>query len=169
MDFLNLNSSVHSTEQTDKTFHLKNALKTWREARSICREQHTDLVSGLTQLRDGDFRKEIEGHQHQQVWIGLFRHRWRWSDGSAFRLWDPEQFEDGGDEACAAVSDGNWKFDKCNERKYFFCSIGEYMSSVCSVLLLLLLSTLFVSRTLPSLQDQITPKSPVREGSSGDT
>uniref|UniRef100_A0A8C4GYH3 C-type lectin domain-containing protein n=1 Tax=Dicentrarchus labrax TaxID=13489 RepID=A0A8C4GYH3_DICLA len=61
----------------------------WPEAQNYCRENHTDLVSGLNQLNDPDLKEQINSYD---VWIGLFRDTWRWSDGShfSFRNWDVE-------------------------------------------------------------------------------
>ncbi|XP_068584391.1 C-type mannose receptor 2-like [Cebidichthys violaceus] len=107
-----------------KKFHLMNETKTWLEAQSYCRENHTDLVSGLTQLNEEEFKTEIEPEKAKQLWIGLFRDTWRWSDESSFsfRFWDPDQFEDEDDKKCAmTVSNGKWSSDECSKKKPFFC------------------------------------------------
>ncbi|XP_031697694.1 C-type lectin lectoxin-Phi1-like [Anarrhichthys ocellatus] len=76
-------------ENNQNKYHLINESKTWLEAQSYCRERHTDLISGPTQLNDEEFKK-IELYKF--VWIGLFRDTWRWSNGSSFsfRSWDPD-------------------------------------------------------------------------------
>uniref|UniRef100_A0A3Q2D8J3 C-type lectin domain-containing protein n=1 Tax=Cyprinodon variegatus TaxID=28743 RepID=A0A3Q2D8J3_CYPVA len=58
-----------------------------------CRENHTDLVSGLPQLQED----ELKGYsslieKHFLISIGLFRDTWRWSDGSSFsfRHWNDQ-------------------------------------------------------------------------------
>ncbi|KAM6894261.1 C-type mannose receptor 2-like [Lycodopsis pacificus] len=118
--------SLPGVEFNDNTnqnkFHLIKQEKTWREAQSYCREHHTDLVSGPTQLNDEEFKTEIEPERNRRVWIGLFRDTWRWSDesSSSFRSWDPEKFKDEGDK-CVTVSNGNWSSDECNHTKPFFC------------------------------------------------
>uniref|UniRef100_A0A3Q2QXR8 C-type lectin domain-containing protein n=1 Tax=Fundulus heteroclitus TaxID=8078 RepID=A0A3Q2QXR8_FUNHE len=57
--------------------------KTWQKAQSYCREKHTDLVSGLKQLQDGELEKVMESEGNEPpIFIGLFRDSWRWSDGS---------------------------------------------------------------------------------------
>uniref|UniRef100_A0A671XGT6 C-type lectin domain-containing protein n=1 Tax=Sparus aurata TaxID=8175 RepID=A0A671XGT6_SPAAU len=68
------------------------------KAQKHCREKHTDLVSGLDQLRDNNFTSEIKKFEVHFWWIGLFRDSWRWSDGSkaSFRNW--ESFEDDNSE-----------------------------------------------------------------------
>ncbi|XP_068584366.1 macrophage mannose receptor 1-like isoform X2 [Cebidichthys violaceus] len=103
-------------EKNQKKFHLINKEKTWLEAQSYCREHHTDLVSGLTQLNDEEFKTETEPESNREVWIGLFRDTWRWSDESSFsfRFWDPDQFQDEDDKKCAmTVSNGKWSSDEC--------------------------------------------------------
>uniref|UniRef100_A0A8C9ZNI2 C-type lectin domain-containing protein n=1 Tax=Sander lucioperca TaxID=283035 RepID=A0A8C9ZNI2_SANLU len=52
---------------------------TWPEAQSYCRENHTDLISGVNQLKD--FKTQYPNHAKTPVWIGLFRDCWSWSDG----------------------------------------------------------------------------------------
>ncbi|XP_068584385.1 macrophage mannose receptor 1-like isoform X1 [Cebidichthys violaceus] len=111
-------------EKKQKKFHLIHEKKTWLEAQSYCREHHTDLVSGLTQLNEEEFKTEIESVSNIYVWIGLFRDTWRWSDESSFsfRFWDPDQFKDEDDKKCAmTVSNGKWSSDECSKKKPFFC------------------------------------------------
>uniref|UniRef100_A0A3B3X2Z4 C-type lectin domain-containing protein n=1 Tax=Poecilia mexicana TaxID=48701 RepID=A0A3B3X2Z4_9TELE len=65
--------------------------KTWTEAQSYCRENHTDLISGTKQIEDEEVKNEIS-HVGSNTYIltGLFRDTWRWSDGSSFsfRHWN---------------------------------------------------------------------------------
>uniref|UniRef100_A0A3B5LCM9 C-type lectin domain-containing protein n=1 Tax=Xiphophorus couchianus TaxID=32473 RepID=A0A3B5LCM9_9TELE len=59
--------------------------KTWAEAQSYCREKHTDLISGTKQLQDEEVKKETSSvGDDTYILIGLFREKWRWSDGSSF-------------------------------------------------------------------------------------
>ncbi|XP_050931474.1 C-type lectin lectoxin-Enh4 [Lates calcarifer] len=60
----------------NKTFHLINNKKTWPQAQSYCREHHTDLISGVHQLEDEEFKTQGKS---KRLWIGLFRDTWRWS------------------------------------------------------------------------------------------
>uniref|UniRef100_A0A3B4T798 C-type lectin domain-containing protein n=1 Tax=Seriola dumerili TaxID=41447 RepID=A0A3B4T798_SERDU len=68
--------------------------KNWRQAQSYCREHHTDLASG-DQLEDDKLKEEIQ--DSDELWIGLFRDTWTWSDGSNFSFshWDQGPFGDG--------------------------------------------------------------------------
>ncbi|KAE8279382.1 Poly [ADP-ribose] polymerase 14 [Larimichthys crocea] len=97
-----------------------NKPMTWSQAQKYCRDNHTDLISGLTQLNQvKDLNPPTES-----FWIGLFRDTWRWSDGSSssFRNWDPEV----GDKNCALLkSSGQWRSADCDETKPFFCYDDE--------------------------------------------
>ena len=54
-------------------------------ARQYCRTHHTDLVSIRSPAENQVVREVAAGHE---VWIGLFKDTWRWSDGRySFRFW----------------------------------------------------------------------------------
>ncbi len=72
---------VHSTgtKQSSNKFHLINKILTWPQAQNYCRQHHTDLVCGPSQLQDKEFiqlKSEIKSQEN--LWIGLFRDTWRW-------------------------------------------------------------------------------------------
>uniref|UniRef100_A0A7N6AIS1 C-type lectin domain-containing protein n=1 Tax=Anabas testudineus TaxID=64144 RepID=A0A7N6AIS1_ANATE len=67
-------------------YHFIGENKTWDER--YCRVNHTDLVSGLDQLDDDSVKNESD------VWIGVFRDTWRWSDGRNFSFRNWEYVED---------------------------------------------------------------------------
>ncbi|XP_027143338.1 lymphocyte antigen 75-like [Larimichthys crocea] len=101
-------------KQPNDTYCVINKPMTWSRAQKYCRDNHTDLISGLTQLNN------ITDRPGENFWIGLFSDRWRWSDGSSssFRNWDPEV----GDKNCALLkSSGQWRSVDCEETKPFFC------------------------------------------------
>uniref|UniRef100_A0AAZ1XBJ6 C-type lectin domain-containing protein n=1 Tax=Oreochromis aureus TaxID=47969 RepID=A0AAZ1XBJ6_OREAU len=81
-----------------KSIHLIEKKMTWTEAQKYCRDHYTDLASGLDQA-DGEEFKTLKQSKDSpmNVWIGLFRDTWRWSDGSnfSFRHWNMESFYDG--------------------------------------------------------------------------
>ncbi|KAL3046157.1 hypothetical protein OYC64_004214 [Pagothenia borchgrevinki] len=93
--------------------------KNWLQAQSYCRENHTDLVSGFTQI------KAIKDQDRSSImWIGLFREIWSWSDGKnfSFRHWDPDSFKDEATKTCAmTTSNGKWSSDNCRDKKPFYC------------------------------------------------
>ncbi|XP_043954174.1 C-type mannose receptor 2-like [Gambusia affinis] len=80
----------YNDSNSSKKYHLIQEKKKWTEAQSFCREKHTDLISGTKQLEDEEVKKEIS-HVGDDTYIftGLFREKWRWSDGSSssFRHW----------------------------------------------------------------------------------
>ncbi|CAJ1086083.1 C-type mannose receptor 2-like [Xyrichtys novacula] len=106
---------------SDKQYEWINEEMTWIQAQNYCRREHTDLVSGVDQLDDEKFKEDFKDKEN--LWIGLFRDTWRWSDGSnsSFRKW--KEFRDGVKEKkCATVDQhGNWESDDCNAKKPFFC------------------------------------------------
>ncbi|XP_035863604.1 macrophage mannose receptor 1-like [Sander lucioperca] len=99
-------------------------MKNWQDAQSYCRENYTDLISGVQQLED--FKTQHPNHANypwNTFWIGLFRDSdWSWSDGSSFsfRSWD--EHKEYPKKTCAmTTSDGKWSSDDCNKTKPFFC------------------------------------------------
>ncbi|XP_044040845.1 macrophage mannose receptor 1-like [Siniperca chuatsi] len=109
-------------KQSNNKFNLIDINMTWPQAQNYCRQHHTDLVSGLNQL------KELTdvSYSGKKLWIGLFRDTWRWSDGSnsSFRNWDLELFKDQDNKKCAMTvlnRFGKWNSDDCTKRKPFFC------------------------------------------------
>uniref|UniRef100_A0A3Q1JP35 C-type lectin domain-containing protein n=1 Tax=Anabas testudineus TaxID=64144 RepID=A0A3Q1JP35_ANATE len=88
------------TKQSNESFHLIIYTLTWPQAQRYCRVNHTDLVSGLDQLDDNSLKSGSD------VWIGVFRDTWRWSDGRnfSFRNWEyVEDLVDGqSDKTCAS-------------------------------------------------------------------
>ncbi|XP_038132791.1 C-type mannose receptor 2-like [Cyprinodon tularosa] len=106
--------------KTTEKFYLIKEKKTWLEAQSYCREKHKDLISGMKQLED--FLPVDEN-----VFIGLYRDTWKWSDGSSFsfRHWnlqfDDENYNSGQCAMTVFDDGGRWKNDNCSIRKPFIC------------------------------------------------
>ncbi|XP_038132790.1 macrophage mannose receptor 1-like [Cyprinodon tularosa] len=118
----------YDERKTSEKFYMTEEKKTWLEAQSYCREKHTDLISGMKQLQDGEVGKlrNTKGNENY-IYLGLFRDTWKWSDGSSFsfRHWNL-QFEDeksnSGQCAMTVFDDGGrWKNVDCKEEKPFFC------------------------------------------------
>uniref|UniRef100_A0A4W6G553 C-type lectin domain-containing protein n=1 Tax=Lates calcarifer TaxID=8187 RepID=A0A4W6G553_LATCA len=109
------------------TFVFINKTMTWTEAQSYCRANHTDLAS-VRNMEENQKVTELLP-SGQDVWIGLFRDSWKWSDGSnsSFRYWNEETGEPNnnlGKEACVAAdfsSSGKWEDWPCNWRRAFIC------------------------------------------------
>ncbi|XP_034001477.1 macrophage mannose receptor 1-like isoform X2 [Trematomus bernacchii] len=109
--------------------------KNWLQAQSYCRENHTDLVSGITHIRSDGFTERVDEFKERVkelnnedinkfLWIGLFREIWSWSDGKnfSFRHWDPDSFKDEASKTCAMTKpNGKWSSDICTDQKPFYC------------------------------------------------
>ncbi|XP_036968022.1 C-type mannose receptor 2-like isoform X2 [Acanthopagrus latus] len=119
----------YDEEQYNDTYVIHHDKKNWSEAQRHCRENHTDLVSGLDQLLDKNFRSKIQNHGNSFHWIGLFRDSWRWSDGrnASFRNW--KSFKDDDSKKCAVtlLPSQKWESCACNQKRPFFCYREENM------------------------------------------
>uniref|UniRef100_A0A3P9NNP3 C-type lectin domain-containing protein n=1 Tax=Poecilia reticulata TaxID=8081 RepID=A0A3P9NNP3_POERE len=132
---ININMFDYSTEtNTTHKYHLIREQKSWLEAQSYCRENHTDLISGTKQLLDGEVEKLI--NSNDLPYIGLFRDTWRWSDGSSFsfRHWNDDfNNHQPNSGQCAMTKfdgEGRWKNENCNIRKPFICYDGELLVQI---------------------------------------
>uniref|UniRef100_A0A3B5RE94 C-type lectin domain-containing protein n=1 Tax=Xiphophorus maculatus TaxID=8083 RepID=A0A3B5RE94_XIPMA len=122
---------VYSTDtNTTQKYHLIKDMKTWQEAQSYCRENHTDLISGTKQLQDGEVEKVIKS-THRKPFFGLFRDTWRWSDGSSFsfRHWNLQftNYQPNRGQCAKTKFDdkGRWMNESCDVQKPFICYDGE--------------------------------------------
>nr|XP_046255771.1 macrophage mannose receptor 1-like [Scatophagus argus] len=104
---------------------LTTQMMTWIVAREYCRTQHTDLAS----VRNEDENRTIqEVAGGLQVWIGLFRDPWEWSDqtDSSFRYWTAgQQVWTEPEQTCAALlkhQSGRWGELPCKEAHAVLCN-----------------------------------------------
>uniref|UniRef100_A0A8C4GGP2 C-type lectin domain-containing protein n=1 Tax=Dicentrarchus labrax TaxID=13489 RepID=A0A8C4GGP2_DICLA len=109
-------------------FVFVNESKTWTEAQSYCREHYTDLAS----VRNQTENEQITGGR--DLWIGLYRDSWKWSDGSAhsFSNWNTDTNQPNGGllEPCVTSYSGKWEEWPCSTRWFFVCYDGELRSTI---------------------------------------
>uniref|UniRef100_A0A8C7ZJ04 C-type lectin domain-containing protein n=1 Tax=Oryzias sinensis TaxID=183150 RepID=A0A8C7ZJ04_9TELE len=96
---------------------------TWSEAQIYCREHYSDLASVRNMKDNEEITKLILNRRN--VWIGLFRDSWKWSDGSSlsFKYWSRSE-PNGPTENCAAGStsgSGTWTDMSCSHKFAFIC------------------------------------------------
>ncbi|MBN3322308.1 PGCA protein, partial [Atractosteus spatula] len=109
--------------------------KSWPEAQRFCRERHTDLVSVRNQRENEKIKETAKGNE---VWIGLYRGDWKWSDQESlsFQNWARgEPNNAGGTEDCATVflddsNRGKWNDNFCTVLCPFICYDGELNTSL---------------------------------------
>ncbi|XP_032438331.1 C-type mannose receptor 2-like [Xiphophorus hellerii] len=123
------NFICYNENNSSQKYHLIHEAKNWTEAQSYCREKHTDLISGMKQLQDGEVNKGLNlmTANSKYIFIGLFSDTWRWSDGnsSSFRHWNLQfnnQKINSGQCAMTVFDDGGrWKNENCDKKKPFIC------------------------------------------------
>ncbi|XP_078805907.1 lymphocyte antigen 75-like [Oryzias latipes] len=96
---------------------------TWSEAQIYCREHYSDLASVRNMKDNEEITKLIPNRRN--VWIGLFRDSWKWSDGSSlsFKYWSRSE-PNGPTENCGAgysSGSGTWVDISCSHKFAFIC------------------------------------------------
>ncbi|XP_017312429.1 macrophage mannose receptor 1 isoform X3 [Ictalurus punctatus] len=105
-------------------YMLINEKKTWYDAQTYCREKHTDLISVRNQTENEEIWKVIQSALDVNVWIGLFKDSWKWSDqsNSSFRYWSSDKPSGGLNCTAVNVSDqDHWTNVDCTEKLPFIC------------------------------------------------
>uniref|UniRef100_A0A8C7X2K2 C-type lectin domain-containing protein n=1 Tax=Oryzias sinensis TaxID=183150 RepID=A0A8C7X2K2_9TELE len=100
-----------------------------RKVKGILPIHHTDLTS----LRNDAEYQTVEGvSKGQDVYVGLSRDPWEWSDQteSSLRFWRPTQtINTAYAEKCVALlsgESGHWRDMDCTVERPFLCSYSEY-------------------------------------------
>ncbi|KAI4824711.1 hypothetical protein KUCAC02_013206 [Chaenocephalus aceratus] len=105
------------------TFVRIDSAMIWTQAQSYCREHHTDLAS----VRNLTENQQIADLLHAgEVWIGLYRDSWKWSDGSnsSFKYWAENEPNLRTLKVCVAAAfdnSGKWDYLDCGVEKPFIC------------------------------------------------
>uniref|UniRef100_A0A8C8G6C3 C-type lectin domain-containing protein n=1 Tax=Oncorhynchus tshawytscha TaxID=74940 RepID=A0A8C8G6C3_ONCTS len=99
----------------------------WTVAQSYCRQYHTDLATVRNQTENWMIQDMIST---SQVWFGLSRVPWRWSDrsNSSFRLWGRDQPNNYlSIQQCVVMSEktGLWDDVYCGDEHPFLCHRGD--------------------------------------------
>uniref|UniRef100_A0A8C6SJP6 C-type lectin domain-containing protein n=1 Tax=Neogobius melanostomus TaxID=47308 RepID=A0A8C6SJP6_9GOBI len=96
----------------------------WEDARSYCRQHHTDLAMIKDESENTAVASLLWGHA---VWIGLYRDPWRWSDGtnSSFTNWDAWQPSAGWETCGLENSAQKWHDANCAALLPFICHKGK--------------------------------------------
>ncbi|KAL7853031.1 hypothetical protein SRHO_G00188160 [Serrasalmus rhombeus] len=111
-------------EERRSSYVFINDLKSWHDAQSYCRKNHTDLASVRNQAENDKIKEAAKG---QIVWIGLFRVFWKWSDqsNSSFQYWKQNQPDiSSGKETCGYIvmtDGGYWSNENCQTKFPFIC------------------------------------------------
>ncbi|XP_060889910.1 putative C-type lectin domain family 20 member A isoform X1 [Labrus mixtus] len=106
------------------TFVLINTSMSWTDAKSYCREHHTDLASVRNLDENQKIKELISG---LTVWIGLSRETWKWTDGSnsSFRYWNLSEpnnnYETEGCVAAYFKDSGRWEDWPCHYKRASIC------------------------------------------------
>uniref|UniRef100_A0A8B9GVT7 C-type lectin domain-containing protein n=1 Tax=Astyanax mexicanus TaxID=7994 RepID=A0A8B9GVT7_ASTMX len=111
------------TDVNSGTYILVPISKSWRDAQEHCRGFYTELASAMNSSENQKIKVAAGS---QQVWIGLFKDSWVWSDssGSSFRFWNTNQPSNIKGQDCMVVTTnptGRWNDVSCANANFFIC------------------------------------------------
>ncbi|XP_068614405.1 macrophage mannose receptor 1-like [Brachionichthys hirsutus] len=97
--------------------------KSWRDAQDHCRNLTSELIS-IRSAEENDAVRSLSASPN--MWIGLFKDRWTWSDGSnsSFRYWLPSQPNGRSSQHCVVAQfreQGKWKDTRRTSVRRFLC------------------------------------------------
>ncbi|XP_029959287.1 C-type lectin lectoxin-Thr1-like [Salarias fasciatus] len=104
-----------------KQYHVVEQNMTWEQAKVYCREHYKDLAMIETEEENSKVLTEVMSN----VWIGLYRIPWRWSDGSnsTFKHWQAgKPNSHNNNEHCTVeLSNHVWNDKYCYSKYAFIC------------------------------------------------
>uniref|UniRef100_A0A4W6DVB0 C-type lectin domain-containing protein n=1 Tax=Lates calcarifer TaxID=8187 RepID=A0A4W6DVB0_LATCA len=104
-----------------------STLKTWDSAREYCREYHTDMAMIESSAENAEVYSVKPALA--QVWIGLYRVPWTWSDNSeySFKNWLPLQPDNFLFNQFCVVENAlhQWNDEPCALEFPFICQKGD--------------------------------------------
>uniref|UniRef100_A0A8C6SSY8 C-type lectin domain-containing protein n=1 Tax=Neogobius melanostomus TaxID=47308 RepID=A0A8C6SSY8_9GOBI len=119
------------TGSTDgpKQYTYISTRKSWEDARSYCRQHHTDLAMIEDESENTAVASVLVSNQW--AWMGLYRQAWRWSDDSdsQFTNWQSgEPNNVGGAQHCVLkFKSHQWNDRSCSNKHKFICHKGEVL------------------------------------------
>uniref|UniRef100_A0A672F6P2 C-type lectin domain-containing protein n=1 Tax=Salarias fasciatus TaxID=181472 RepID=A0A672F6P2_SALFA len=109
-----------------KQYYLIEQNRTWEDAQSYCRANHTDLAMIENEEENRNVTSARRGHE---AWIGLYREPWMWSDGrkSSFKNWMRRAPDNQYNRQHCAVEhpDHSWDDQDCSLQGHFICQGGK--------------------------------------------
>ncbi|XP_005951675.1 secretory phospholipase A2 receptor [Haplochromis burtoni] len=137
---------------------LSSATMGWSEAQNYCRTNHTDLTSVRNDAEHQIIQSLANG---MDVWIGLFKDPWEWSDqsNSSLRYWPVEQkiwTEE--TEHCGALlknESGKWGQLPCSNKYPFLCVCKVKETTVKVIKLRISLQDSGLDLNNPTIQENI--------------
>ncbi|MGH0137945.1 UNVERIFIED_CONTAM: hypothetical protein FKN15_030372 [Acipenser sinensis] len=107
-----------------RKYHFVKDEKSWFDAQSYCRENHTDLATIESQA---ETEKLNISAGFTNAWIGLYydKENWQWSNGDnvSYYNWTSSL-------SCTSVdSNGEWVDSDCHSNRYFFICYNETRES----------------------------------------
>ncbi|XP_055074193.1 macrophage mannose receptor 1-like [Misgurnus anguillicaudatus] len=115
-------------------YHLINQLKVWSDAQQYCRDQYIDLVTIRNQTENTLLTNLRYGYG--EVWIGLFRDSWKWSDQSNLSSSNQlaAQSLNGANENCSTTNYyGIFEDWVCSTPFYFYCNTVKLRRQIVKV------------------------------------
>uniref|UniRef100_A0A8C5DY57 C-type lectin domain-containing protein n=1 Tax=Gouania willdenowi TaxID=441366 RepID=A0A8C5DY57_GOUWI len=126
-----LELSIYVLSFSKHPYVLVNQNRSWVSAQSFCRRNHRDLVTVDSDEENQALLSLMEEQEVGQIWIGLHRPQWNWSDGSVYQFshWGKNQDKLKENWSCVAIRNRKWKRQDCSKQLDFLCEGKQPFSS----------------------------------------